>query len=254
MIAAMQLIPHTRTRPARPLRLSLVTGSIVGAILLFGGLILGWLAYTTPLMVRLIPVGRPEPAQVAVAITAWAVALIAPGTFVIVGLARIYFTFASVSATRPRPSLVSRLGVKLGDDYLVAERVRLPDGHVVQQLVVGPFGAAVIEELPPREASRHHGQTWEVRGPRGVWVPMENPLERAARDAERVRRWFAHDDSDFLVKTYAAVIGDPSIPRIPTCASIAADQVTSWLSSLPAQRSLSADRRELLATLIAETR
>ena len=54
----------------------------------------------------------------------------------------------------------------------------------------------------------------------------ENPLDRAVRDAERVRRWFAADDADFVVKVYAAVTGPaPAIERTTACAVVSHDQL-----------------------------
>lgn len=77
----------------------------------------------------------------------------------------------------------------------------------------------------------------------GRWIPVENPLDRATRDAERVRRWLATDDRDFVIKVYAAVIGpDATVPRTPTCAVITRDQIPAFLASLPPQRSLTSTR------------
>jgi hypothetical protein len=79
-------------------------------------------------------------------------------------------------------------------------------------------------------------------------MPYDNPLERAARDAERVRNWFAAGEQDFVVKVYAAVVtSDTSLDRTPACAVISPEQIPAWLASLPPQRSLSSSRRaELL--------
>ena len=119
--------------------------------------------------------------------------------------------------------------------------------------MTGPHGVAIFELLPPLRASRHHDGRWEVRVRSGRWIPIENPLERASRDAERVRRWLADDDHDFVVKVHAAVIApDLSLPRTPTCAVITSDQVAAYLASLPPQRSLTASRRERLVELIRE--
>ena len=84
---------------------------------------------------------------------------------------------------------------------------------------------------------------WELRT-RAGWIPIENPLERAARDAERVRHWLSDDDRDFLVKAYAAVVIRPgaSLERTATCAVLTADQVPDYIASLPAQRTLTASR------------
>jgi hypothetical protein len=80
---------------------------------------------------------------------------------------------------------------------------------------------------------------------------MENPLDRTAREVERLRHWIGAEDRDFIVKVYAAVvIRDPEIQRTPACAAITADQVPAWIASLPPQRSLNADRQGDIVELI----
>jgi hypothetical protein len=248
----MQVItPRSEQRGPAPL--SVVLGTLVGATLLIGGFVVAWLVFGTPFISRFTPSGRPETTQMVAGMLAWTVALIAPAAFILAGLARIVAVFDAVSAAKPRKSAVSRLADALGEDLVVASRLRLPDGRVVPELVLGPFGAAVIEELPPAAATRTRGAGWEVRMSNGKWKPIENPLERAARDAERVRRWFAHDDQDFLVKVYAAVVApDTTLPRTPGCAVITREQIAAWLASLPPQRSLTPSRRERLVEQIRE--
>ena len=54
------------------------------------------------------------------------------------------------SARHRPPSPTVAIARTVADDHAVATRVRLPDGsRIVPELVIGPFGAAVIEELPP---------------------------------------------------------------------------------------------------------
>jgi hypothetical protein len=237
----------------RPQRAPIVIGTLVGAVLFIGGLAVAWLAFGTPFITSFTPVGRPEATQMVAGMLAWTFALIAPATFIIVGLARIVAVFDSVASQRPRPGAVSRLAAILGDEFVVATRLRLPDGRVVPEIVIGPFGAAILEQLPPPAASRHQGGAWEVRRADGRWMPLENPFDRAGRDAERVRRWLAHDDADFLVKTYAAVIApDTSLPRTRACAVITKDQIPAWLASLPAQRGLTSARREQVIERVRE--
>jgi hypothetical protein len=138
----------------------------------------------------------------------------------------------------------------MADDVIFAPDIVLPDGRAVSELVIGHFGAAVIRELPPATVTRVRESRWELRTRRG-WIPIENPLERAARDAERVRRWLAHDDADFVVKAYAAVVGpDPSIPRTSDCAVLTPDQLSAWVAGLPPQRSLTEGRRERLIEFV----
>ncbi|HEV8488868.1 MAG TPA: hypothetical protein VGQ58_03675 [Candidatus Limnocylindrales bacterium] len=234
--------------------ISVLIGTTVGAILLLGGLLVGFLTFGTPFISSFTPSGRPETAEVVAGMLAWTFALIAPSVFVIVGLARIITVLDAITASRPRPTPASRLARVLSDDYVAASRLRLPDGRAVPELVVGPFGVAMLAELPPAAATRHKGHAWEVRTSAGQWIPFENPLDRASRDAERVRSWFATDDQDFLVKVYAAVVApDTTIERTSTCAVIAPQQIPAWLASLPVQRSLTAARRERIIELIRET-
>ena len=76
---------------------------------------------------------------------------------------------------------------------------------------------------------------------------IENPLLLAAHDAERVRGWLSPDDSDHVIKVYAAVVGnDPRVERTPAVALLAPSQVAEWLQSLPPQKSLDAARRDSL--------
>jgi hypothetical protein len=247
----MQVIaPRPATAPARR---TIVMGTVVGAVLLVGGLAIAWLTLATPFIEHFTPTGRPGTSQLIFGMVAWAFALIAPATFIIVGLARIVTVFDAVSSSRPRKTPASRLARVLGEEYVVASRARLPDGRTVPEIIVGPFGAAVLEELPPPGVSRRHGGAWEVRTREGRWIALENPLERAARDAERVRRWFARDEQDFVVKVYAAVVArDSSLGRTPNCAVITADQIPAWLAGLPPQRSLNDGRRERLIEQLRE--
>jgi hypothetical protein len=224
-----------------------LVATIVGGILVVGGLALGWLMLGTSFLSRFMPSGRLEPSEALVGALAWGVALFAPAAVLVVGASRLATVADAIVSSRPRPTPAARLAGQLGDEYAVGSRVRMPDGRLIPELVIGPFGAAVIEELPPIRATRHRGSMWEVRGPRGRWLPLENPLDRASRDAEAVRRWFAHDDRDFLVKVFAAVVAsDDTVERTPTCAVIQSSQIPAWLRSLPAQRSLSESRRAQL--------
>jgi hypothetical protein len=250
-MAAMQVISSQARR--NPGRAPIVVGTLVGAVLLVGGIAVAWLAFGTTFITSFTPVGRPEASQMVAGMLAWTFALIAPATFIIVGLARIVAVFDMVHSQRPGAGAVSRLAAALGDEFVVATRLRLPDGRVIPELVLGPFGVAVLEPLPPAAASRHQGNAWEVRRNDGRWMPLENPLDRAGRDAERVRRWLAHEDADFLVKAYAAVIApDASLPRTPSCAVITTDQIAAWLASLPAQRGLTVARRAQVVEQIQE--
>ena len=76
-------------------------------------------------------------------------------------------------------------------------------------------------------------------------------MQRASRDAERVRSWLASNDRDFLVRVYAAVVSDdPTMERSPDCAVVPTAELASWLEALPVQRGLTSARREHLVELV----
>jgi hypothetical protein len=242
-IRAMQLIQPSHA--ARPARAPLLMGTVVGGVLLAGGLVLAWLAFMTPIIRSLTPaVVRPTPEQIAIGGVIWGVCLVAPPAFAIVGFMRLSQVAGSLIRKAP-PGPVAKGTKSLPDDYTVAPLIDLPDGRRMRNVVVGPFGLAVIGEAPPRSITRRSGSVWEVRGPDGRWMPLEAPIERTARDAERLRRWIGAEERDFVVKVYAAfVTEDPTIYRTPACAVIGPNEVAAWLAALPPQRSLYDARRE----------
>jgi hypothetical protein len=238
----MQLIQPTYS--LRPAHGPFLKGTVVGGLLLIGGLALGWVALATPVVhVLAPPVVRPAPDQVLLGALVWGLSLVFPPAFAIGGAIRLSIVASSL-LQRPKVGPVSGAIPVLGDEYFVAPSVRFADGRVIRNLVIGPFGVAVIGELPAPSNVRRQGTAWEMRRFDGRWVPLENPLDKATRDAERIRHWIADDDRDFIVKVYAAVlIGEQGITRSATCAAITVDQIPGWLASLPPQRSLNADRR-----------
>lgn len=232
----------------RPARTTLLIGTLVGSVLLVGGLALAWLAFATPLVRGLSPsVVRPGPEQMAIGAIVWGISLVAPPCFAIVGAFRLGRVAAAI-IEKPAATPAARAVAQLGVDYVVAPSVFLPDGRNVRNVVLGPFGLAVLYEPPSPKAVRRHGSSWEYRRADGRWVPLENPLERAARDAERMRRWTAQEERDFIVKVHAAVVtSDSSLVRTPTTAVVDVDQIGAWLAALPPQRSLNPSRLEDLA-------
>jgi hypothetical protein len=241
----MQVISHRRSRRIRPAVIVPVLGSgLVGATLIVTGIALGWLVFATPVLRTFQAPLRASAGQTAVGVAAWIIALVLPLTCLIVGLLRLDTTSKALAMLRPRRSLLTKYRRQLGNDYLVATDVELPDGRSVPELIVGPHGIAVLQVAPPERFTRYTDGRWEIRLD-GRWVPMENPLDRVSRDADRVRRWLAEDDRDFIVKVYAALItSDTSLPRSPTCAVINRAQAAEWVTSLPAQRSLTPGRLE----------
>ena len=240
------------SQPARRPSLGpLLAGTVVGTVLIVTGVVLAYVALATPALSSAMPTGHLDVGEVITGITVWGVALVAPAGFVLFGTSRLVRILATVRGRMPRKTTVLRALDGAGD-VIVASGVALPDGRPLSELVIGSFGAAVVRELPPAAVTRVREGRWELRTRRG-WVTIENPLERAARDAERVRRWLGHDDADFIVKVYAAVVGPaPTVARTTECAVLTADQLAAWIEALPPQRSLTEARREQVADMVRE--
>jgi hypothetical protein len=246
----MQVIVVPTSRLAD--RVALVRSVAVGVLLLLAGAAVAWLALGTSLIPGLIPDGRPGALETAVTIAAWGLALVLPAAFLVMGIARLASVAEVVAASRPR-RVTPHLARALGPDHLAATDLRLPGGRRVHELVLGPFGVVVLGDVPPPSATRHVGGRWEVRDGRGRWLPIESPVQRAARDAERVRGWLASDERDFLVRVYAAVVtDDPGVERSAACAVVPPGELAAWLEALPVQRGLTPERRERLAGLVRD--
>src|SRR4029079_18312388 len=90
-----------------------------------------------------------------------------------------------------------------------------------------------VQDLEGSDRLRQTGMSWGMRT-RDGWVPTEHPLDRVAREAERVRHWLTHGDLDYVVRVYAALVTpDTTIARTPACAVITDGQIPHWLAALP---------------------
>jgi len=230
----------------------LLAGTVIGTILIVTGIVLAYIALATPALNAVLPSGRLNIGQMATGVLVWSIALVGPAALVLVGASRLVRILTTLRERTPRRSATLRALDALPDDVVVARGLTLPDGRAVSDVVLGPFGAAVLRELPPAPVTRIREGRWELKGRRG-WLTLENPLDRASRDAERVRRWLGHDDADFVVKVYAAVVGTGwNIARTSDCAVLAPNEVAAWISALPPQRSLTEGRREQVLDLVRE--
>jgi hypothetical protein len=249
----MQVFASHRAASGRPTFVQVASPLSAGAILVGGAATLLYLVFAAGFLEQFTPAGRPTTYEVVAGALAWAFALTAPAAAGLLGLTRLATAFDRYRARRPRITPAVRLARAIGDDHIVATGLRVPDGNrIIPELVIGPFGAAVIEELPPAGAVMSRGvRSWEVRTGNGNVRTMENPLERAARDSDRVRSWLSSDETDHIVKVYAAVVGvDPRVERTPSCAVLGPDQVAEWLTSLPPQRSLDGGRRDRIVKMV----
>jgi hypothetical protein len=242
----MQIIGADQS--THPRFLSIVVGALAGTILVVSGLTFEFAAVVTPYVERLTSGGRLGSAGGPGGAAVWLLAVAAGAVFLGVGAARLATVLAELRhGTGTHDGTVSSTAA---DDLVMALNVEIGDGRPVPKLVVGRFGAAVIRDLPAPSIARHQGPYWEGRTDEG-WIRIESPLDRATRDADRVRRFFVRDDVDYVVKVYAAVVApDNAIPRTPTCAVITQAQLEPWLRSLPVQRSLNEARRAQLVRML----
>ena len=96
----------------------------------------------------------------------WVLALIAGAGFSIAGTNRLAATVAAVRTGLAKRTPVVRMLSHLPDEVVVATNVVPDDGRPIPELVVGPFGVAVVHELGPRDAIRPVGSTLGACAPR----------------------------------------------------------------------------------------
>jgi hypothetical protein len=229
---------------------ALIGGAIVGGGLAMTGLCFALLAISTPFASRVATGQAGGSTGLMIAVAAWVLAVIAGAGLLFAGTQRLARIVAAVRLMARRPSPMVRAMASLPSDVDVAVNVVPQGGRPIPVVVVGPFGVAVVHDLGTDGALRRVGAYWETRTADG-WLPTEHPLDRAARDADRVRHWLNHGDLDFVIRVYAVVITDDlSIARSPVCAVITEAQIPDWIAALPRQRSMNHGRRGRLATLI----
>ena len=227
----------------------LVGGSLYGALLTTAGLGIAFLALETPLVSVLTVDRLTGSSRAPLGLGILSLSLIAGGALLLAGANQLAVTLARarVRSGSVRPGAHALASV--ADEISVLADVVPVDGRAVPELALGPFGAVVLHALPAGRQFRQVGASWEYRT-RAGWLPMDNPLDEANRDAERVRRWFTIVDLEFVVRVYAAlIVTDVSIPRSATCAVVTPEQLPAWIAGLPSQRSLTPARQLRLRAL-----
>lgn len=233
-------------------RIRIARSALTGTLLVAAGAAMGWLAIATPVVASFVPQGYPSAAQTAVGALAWGFAIVFPASFLLLGLARFAAILDALDAMRPS-RLTQLVAATASPDTVAAMNVVLPGGRRVNELLVGPFGIVVLGDLPPASISRQVGIRWELKDERGRWIPIEHPVDRVGRDAERVKGWLSSMDRDFTVRVYAVVVAsDTRAERTPTCAVVSPAELAGWMSALPVQRGLTPERREHIVGLIRE--
>jgi hypothetical protein len=226
----------------------LIGTTLLGFVLVAAGLAVAYLTIATPLVSWLVPGASDGRASVGIGLGVWSFSLIAGGALLAAGTNRLALIVALLK-TRETSGGTATRALRGSSDLAVATNVILREGRRIPELVIGSFGAAVIHELPAASRVRHVGSGWEARTTDG-WEPIDDPLDAAMRNADRVRRWLAGADLEFVVRVYAAlVVSDRVLQRSTTCAVIGPDQIAAWIASLPRQRTLTAGRRARLLAL-----
>jgi hypothetical protein len=244
--------PMQMTSPPRTDRhiVNLVSGTLVGSVLVAAGMILAFLVIATPLVSTLALASRGG-THMTIAMFVWALSLILGGALLVAGTNRLAATVASVRSHTTRLTPLLRALGHLPDEVVVATGAIPHDGIRAGELLVGPFGVAIVHAMPHASLLRRVGQTWEGRTRSGHWIPAESPLDGASREADRIRHWLTTGDLDFVVRVYTALVSiDPTVVRTSSCAVITPDQIPAWIEALPRQRSLTASRRSHLLARI----
>jgi hypothetical protein len=253
MYPPARLVPSRRHRVRRRGLFEALGRGFIGIAWLAIAASLAWLVLSTPLLVRLTSAGLRDPAAPVVGAVAWAVALTAPTCFAVLGIIRLGGAVHSVQVARGTTSPVASRAARLPPGCAVVPRIRLPEGRCIPDVVVGPHGVAFFEPLPPAAAARRTGARWEVRFADRTWRSIENPLQRAVRDGEQLRRHIESQEHGFVVRVQAAVLRDEyEIERSDGCAVVAPDDVPAWLAALPAQRGLTPDRLAHLVEIVTD--
>ena len=228
---------------------TLVGGTLLGSLLVAAGLLAAYLTVATPLVSTLIPDASSGGSHVAIVLGAWSLALIACGAMLVAGTTRLAAIVTMLRNGARGGGPAARALASVSDQVDVVAGVVPRYGPAIPELLIGTFGAVVVHELPSASRVRQGRTGWESRA-NGVWQPMEDPLDTAIRDVERVRHWLSAADLDFVVRVYAAlVVNDRTVQRSPACAVIGAAQIPAWIASLPRQRSLTEARRRRLRAM-----
>ncbi len=235
------LIAHQAPRPVG----SVLGETLVGTSLVLLGVWLVCLALTTRIVAILAETVQPGSPGPAVAFLAWAAMLAAPAGLVLLGTDRLarMLAFARAGTWRHATDPLSTLP----HDVIVVRGVRLDDGRSGPTLLVGGFGVALVHglEAPSRRGRRAETREDERRA--------ADPLEHVTRDTERLRRWLAQREVDFVVRVYAAIVTtDDSLARSVSCAVVTGEQLAAWIGSLPRQRTLTVDRRARLVGILRD--
>ncbi len=202
-LSAMTFITPHRRAPGLG---ALVGGSVFGALLAAAGLGIAYLALATPL-VSVLSADRLSghgPRPIGLGIVSFS--LIAGGALLVAGTNRLAATLAPVAGTATggpgrAPGRWRRWPTRSTSSPMSCRTRDEPSPSWPSDPSAWPSSTP---SRPSVDIARS-GSSWEVRT-RDGWMPMDNPLDQANRDADQVRRWFTIADLDFVVRVYAAVI------------------------------------------------
>ena len=202
----MEVIQPARSMP-KPSIGPLLGGTAIATILIVTGIVMAYVVLATPMLGTILPSGRLNIGQMATGILIWAIALVGPAAFVLLGASRLVRILTTLKVRNPpRSTLLRAL------DLAAGRRRGRPRSDAPRRARRQRRRPRVLRRRGhPRAAAGRDDA--DPRGPLGAAdasaAGCRSRIRWSApvRDAERVRRWLGHDDADFVVKTYAAVVG-----------------------------------------------
>lgn len=234
-----------------PIRVAALPSLAFGVALVAIGVGIGFTELTSSALSDLLVRARPGAMGTAVGIVGWGIGLVLPIALVLSGSIRTARVFRRTR--KPRLERFLAIVGELPEDHTVALGVALPDGRRIPAVVVAPDGIAIFEFLPPPGALRYREGLWEARIAGAGWTPIEEPLARARRDADALRRMLWDSSYDHQLNVYPAVIDESAharkaayTPRVNGCTLLAPDGVRSFIGAFPEARRLTPGRREIL--------
>src|SRR5262245_10344045 len=123
----MEVIQPARAIPKPSMAPLLATASIA-TILIVAGVVMAYVVLATPALTTILPTGRLNVGQMATGMLVWAIALVGPAAFVLLGASRLLKIMTTLKVRNPPRTPLLRALDGLPDGTVVAHGLTLADG------------------------------------------------------------------------------------------------------------------------------